>query len=79
MSRHEATFEIDSASDSYAAKRILGKLYDTVREESRQVRAGGEDSDELLDSFAALRDALDGQSSGRLTVALELEGGGFDD
>jgi hypothetical protein len=40
MSAYEASFEIDSKPDSYAARRVLEGVYDTIREESQSVREG---------------------------------------
>lgn len=79
MVRHIATFEIDSKPDSFAARRILERTYDTVREESRQVRAGSEDGAALLAEFEALRDAAERPSPGRLTITYEADDGSFDD
>lgn len=71
MSRYEATFEVDSKTDSYAVRRILERLYDTVREESRKVRDGSDDASELLREFEALRDAAEHPTAGKLTVRYE--------
>lgn len=79
MTRYEATFEIDSNSDAHAAHRMLERVYDTVREESRTVREGSADATELLEQFEALRDAADSPAPGELTITYEREEGGFDD
>ncbi|MGB9954776.1 hypothetical protein ACOZ4B_00055 (plasmid) [Haloferax prahovense] len=71
MSRHEASFEIDSKADSYAARRMLEQVYDTIREESRSVREKADDADELLEEFRTLRDAAKRPASGRLTIIYE--------
>ncbi|SFF76514.1 hypothetical protein SAMN04488063_0194 [Halopelagius inordinatus] len=71
MSRHEASFDIDSKTDSYAARRILEQAYDTIREESRSVREGTEDADALLREFEALRDAAKRPADGKLTITYE--------
>lgn len=71
MSRHEASFDIDSKTDSYAARRILEQAYDTIREESRSVREGTEDADALLREFEALRDAATQPADGKLTITYE--------
>lgn len=44
MSRYEASFKIDSKTDSYAAHRILERIYDTTRKESRSVREDTDDA-----------------------------------
>ena len=79
MSRHEASFEIDSKTDSYAARRILEQVYDTIREESRSVREGTDDADELLREFETLRDAAKRRTPGRLVVTYEQYDGEFED
>ena len=71
MSRHQASFEIDSKTDSYAARRILERVYDTIREESRSVREGTDDADELLETFRTLRDAAKRPTAGKLTITYE--------
>lgn len=71
MSRYEASFEIDSKTDSYAARRILERVYDTVREESRSVRDGSEDTTTLLQEFKTLRDAAKRPATGKLTITYE--------
>lgn len=71
MSRHEASFDIDSKTDSYAARRILERAYNTIREESRSVREGAEDADALLREFEALRDAAKQPADGKLTIVYE--------
>ncbi|WP_026177989.1 MULTISPECIES: hypothetical protein [Haladaptatus] len=80
MSRYEASFKIDSKTDSYAAHRILERIYDTIREESRSVREGTDDAHELLDEFQTLRDAAKQPTSGELTITLERDDdAGFED
>lgn len=73
MSRHEATFEIDSRSDAEAAHRLLERAYDSVREESRTVREGSASGEALLDAFQTLRDAAEDPAPGRLTVVYEVD------
>jgi len=79
MSRRVATFEIDSKTDSYAARRILERLYDTIREESENVREGADDATELIESFEALRDAAKRPTPGKLTVTYERYDDEFQD
>lgn len=73
MSRYEATFEIDSKTDSYAARRILEQVYDTIREESRSVREGTDEATALLREFETLRDAARDPATGTLTVTYERD------
>ena len=79
MAHYEASFEIDSKTDSYAARRILEQVYDTIREESQSVQEGKDDSDELLREFQALRDAAKGRAPGRLTITYERSDDEFED
>ncbi|WP_435159281.1 hypothetical protein [Haladaptatus sp. DFWS20] len=79
MSRYEDSFKIDLKTDLYAAHRILERIYDTIREESRSVREGIDDADELLDAFQTLRDAPKQRTSGELTITLERDVAGFED
>ena len=79
MERHEASFEIDSKQDSYAAKRILEQAYDAVREESRSVREGTDDASELLESFQMLKEAAEHPTPGTLTIVYEQSDDAFED
>lgn len=79
MSHYEASFEIDSKTDSYAAQRILEQVYDTIREESRSVREGSDDADELLQEFQTLRDAAKRRTPGRLSITYEQYDDEFED
>ncbi|KAB1193961.1 hypothetical protein GJR96_11145 [Haloferax sp. MBLA0076] len=78
MSLHEASFTIDSKTDLEAARRILEEVYDTVREESRSVREGSEDANELLAAFKELRDAAKEPTTGKLTITYEQYDTEFD-
>ena len=79
MVRYEASFEIDSKTDSYAARRILERVYDTIREESRSVREDTDDASELLQEFKTLRDAVKNPTPGRLTITYEQYDDEFED
>lgn len=79
MSRYEASFEIDSETDSYAAQRILERVYDTIREESQSVREGADNADVLLREFQTLRDAAKPRTPGRLTITYERYDDKFED
>ena len=79
MSRYEASFEIDSKTDSYAARRILERVYDTIREESRSVRDDSDDATALLKEFKTLRDAAKQPTTGKLTITYERYDDEFDD
>ncbi|GAB6861847.1 hypothetical protein ACFR97_11055 [Haloplanus litoreus] len=79
MARYEASFEIDSKTDSYAARRILEQVYDTIREESQGGWGGSDDADELLREFRTLRDAAKRRRPGRLTITYEQADDAFED
>lgn len=79
MSRREAAFEIDSRTDSYAARRLLEQAYNTIREESQSGREDSDDTSELLREFEALRDAAKRPTAGKLTIIYEQYDDGFDD
>jgi hypothetical protein len=79
MSTYEASFEIDSKTDSYAARRVLERAYDTIREESRSSQEGADTADELLRKFRTLRDAAKRPTPGRLTITYERYDDGFED
>ena len=79
MPHYEASFEIDSKTDSYAARRMLEQVYDTIREESRSVREGTDDADEFSEAFRTLRDAARQPTPGRLTITYERFDGEFED
>ena len=79
MATYEASFEIDSRSDSHAARRILEQVYDTVREESRTLGTDSEDTTVLLREFESLLDGVKPPSPGRLTITVEQHDGGFED
>lgn len=79
MARYEASFEIDSKTDSYAVRRILERVYNTIREESRSVRDGSDDATALLEQFETLRDAAKQPTPGRLTITYEQYDGELGD
>ena len=79
MEEYEATFVIESKSAAYAMERSLARLYDSLREESRTVRDGTGDSSEMLEQFAAIRDAVRDPAPGTLTVTYERTGESFDE
>lgn len=72
MDEYTAVFEIDSVSDAYAVERLMNGLYDSVREESRTLRDGANDSTEMLEQFKAIRDAVQIPKPGKLTVTYEF-------
>lgn len=79
MDEYTAVFEVDSKSDAYAVERLMNGLYDSLREESRTLRKGSNDSTEMLSEFKAIRDAVQRPTPGKLTVIYESHGGEFED
>lgn len=79
MEEFKATFEIESKTDAYAVERLMERLYDSVREESRSIRADADDASATLDQFKTLRDAARRPAPGRLTVVYERRDQGFED
>lgn len=73
MTRHEATYEINSRADERAVRRLLDRTYDTLREELREVGGDGGDRKDVLQEFETLRDAAKDPSSGRLTIVYESD------
>jgi hypothetical protein len=79
MESHEATFEIQTKTDAFAVERLLEKVHDSMREESRTLGQGTGDRSDMLADFASLRDAAAGHSPGRLTVRYERADESFED
>lgn len=71
MPGREATFEIESRDDAEAVRRLLERLHDVLREETRSVYDGDDGASDALREFEALRDAAREPSAGRLTVTYE--------
>lgn len=79
MDEYKAVFEIDSKNDAYAVERLMNRLYDSVREESRTIREGSSDSREMIAHFEAIRDATRQPTPGKLTVVYESQDTEFED
>jgi hypothetical protein len=71
MRRYEATFEIDSKADAHAVSRLMDRVYDSLREESTIITEGETESNQMLEAFDALRDAVGHEASGRFTIIYE--------
>lgn len=78
MQEFTATFEIETRTDAHAVERLLARLHDTIREESRTLREGTEDSAAVMSQFASLRDAARRTRPGRLTIVFEQRDEAFD-
>jgi uncharacterized membrane protein len=71
MDERTAEFEIESKTDARAIERLLDRLYDSLREESRTLREGSSDSTTMLEQFEAVRDATRDHSTGTLRITYE--------
>ena len=71
MSQYEATFEIDSKSDAQIARILAERVYDTVREETREVSGAESSPSEMLEDFEAIREAAGRFRRGTLTVRFD--------
>lgn len=78
MVEYEASFELESKSDARAVDRMLNRLYDTLREESRTMRTETGDSTEMLEQFESIRDAAGRHRPGKLKVVLEQQDRSFE-
>ena len=79
MEEYEAKFEVESRSDARASERVLARLYDSLREESRTIRDGTNSSVEMLEQFETLRDAARQQQPGTLRVVYTRNDEPFDE
>lgn len=79
MDIYEATFEIKSQPDANAVERVLTRLYDSLREESRTVRNETSDSTEMLAQFEAIRAAAADPAPGSLTVIYKRKDESFEE
>lgn len=77
MENYETTFEIESETDAYAIERLMERVYDSLREETRTLRAETVNSPSMLEQFRTIRDASRATTSGRLTVVYEQRDGEF--
>lgn len=78
MAEYEAVFEIDSKTDAHAVERLMERLYDSLREESRTRREGSSDSTEMLEQFETIRNATRRPTPGKLRVIYESRDEEFD-
>ena len=78
MSQHEATFEIDSKADAQIVRTLAERVYDTVREETREVSGGEPGQSETLQEFEAIREAAGRFKPGTLTIRFEQSDEQFD-
>ncbi len=78
MDEYEATFEVESKTDAHTVERLMNRLYDMPREESRTRREGSVDSTEVLEQFEAIRDATHRLTPGKLTRVYESKSTEFE-
>lgn len=79
MDEYTAVFEIDSKSDAYAVERLMNRMYDSLREESRTLAAETSDSTDMLTQFKTIRDVARTPTPGKLTLIYETRNDGFDE
>lgn len=78
MEKYEAIFKVESKTDALAVERVMNRLYDMLREESREIREGSADSVEMLEQFEAIRDATQRPTPGTLTIVYESKSKEFE-
>ncbi|WP_416840778.1 hypothetical protein [Haloferax sp. DFSO52] len=71
MDEYTAVFEVDSKTDAHAVERLMERMYDSLREESRTLRKGSSDSTEMLEQFETILNATRRPTPGKLTVIYE--------
>lgn len=79
MSRHEATFEIESETDAHAVRLFAEQAYNTFREELQHPDRNDAPGNGTLRTLEAIREATRQPSPGSLTVIYERHGDTFDD
>lgn len=79
MVRHEASFEIDTKRDSYAVRRVIERIYDTIREETQSNPGESDGANEVLREFETLREAARRPTPGKLTITYDGYDEEFDD
>ena len=78
MARYEATFEINSKTDSHAVRLLTERAYNTIREELQHTDQGDGSLNETLQQFKAICEAASRPSHGTLTVIYEQHDKTFD-
>ncbi|WP_266082444.1 hypothetical protein [Haladaptatus caseinilyticus] len=79
MSHYEAVFEIKSKSDAEAIRRLAERIYDALREETREIYGDEDKSTEILETFEAIRDATRHPTPGTLTIHYHQHDETFED
>lgn len=78
MTRHEATFEIESRTDAHAVRMLTEQVLDTLREERRGLDQDRDTLDETVRDLRAIREAARDLSPGTLTITYEQRDEPFD-
>jgi hypothetical protein len=78
MSHYEAVFEIDSKPDAEAIRILVERVYDSLREETRELSGNGTGSNEMLEQFKAIRDATRHTAPGTLTIHYDQQDDAFE-
>lgn len=78
MSHYEAVFKIDSKPDAEAVRFLIERVYDSLREETRERSENGTGSNEMLEQFEAIRDATRHSAPGTLTIHYDQQDDAFE-
>ncbi|WP_435157919.1 hypothetical protein [Haladaptatus sp. DFWS20] len=79
MSHYETVFEIDSTSDAEAIRLLVERVYDALREETREIDGDEASSSEMLERFEAIRNAARHPTPGTLTIHYDQHNEAFED
>ena len=79
MSHYEAVFEIDSKSDAETIRLLVERVYDSLREETRDTDRNQDSSTEMLETFEAIRNAARHPTPGTLTIHYDQHDEAFED
>lgn len=79
MAHYEATFEINSETDSHAVRLLTERAYNTIREELRQTDQDDAALNETLQQFKTIREAASRPAPGTLKISYEQHNETFND
>ena len=79
MTHYEAVFEIDSKSDAEVIRLLVERVYDALREETREIDGDETSSSEMLEKFEAIRNATRHPTPGTLTIQYDQHNEAFED
>ena len=79
MSHYEGVFEIESKSDAEAIRLLAERVYDALREETREMEGDEDSSTEMLETFEAIRNATRHPTPGTLTIRYDQHDEAFEE